>query len=63
LFLFIILGLIQFIWVLDGGSADTTAGTIAGFLLHMVLHPDIQKKAQAEIDRVVGSERLPTFAE
>lgn len=27
----------------------------------MVLHPSIQKKAQAEIDRVVGQERLPTF--
>lgn len=25
----------------------------------MVLHPEVFKKAQAEIDRVVGSERLP----
>jgi cytochrome P450 len=48
---------------LDGGSADTSTGAIAGFLLNMVLHPEIQQKAQAEIDRVVGSERLPTFAE
>ena len=27
----------------------------------MVHHPDIAKKAQEEIDRVVGSNRLPNF--
>ncbi len=27
----------------------------------MVLHPEVQEKAQAQIDAVVGSERLPTF--
>lgn len=27
----------------------------------MVLYPEVQKKAQEEIDRVVGSDRLPTF--
>jgi hypothetical protein len=50
-------------WPLDGASAGTSTGTIAGFLLNIVLHPEIQEKAQAEIDRVVGSERLPSFAE
>ena len=29
----------------------------------MVLHPDVLHKAQAEIDQVVGLERLPTFAD
>lgn len=29
----------------------------------MVLHPDIQRKAQAEIDVVVGQNRLPAFAD
>jgi len=48
---------------LYGGSADTTTATMAGFVLNMILHPNIQEKAQAEIDRVVGSERLPTFAD
>lgn len=27
----------------------------------MVLHPEIQKKAQDEIDSVVGRDRLPDF--
>lgn len=29
----------------------------------MVLFPEVQKKAQAEIDAVVGNDRLPTFAD
>ncbi|KAF8314281.1 cytochrome P450 [Clavulina sp. PMI_390] len=31
------------------------------FLLAMILHPDVQKKAQEELDRVVGHDRLPTI--
>jgi cytochrome P450 len=27
----------------------------------MILHPDIQARAQEEIDRVIGQERLPSF--
>ena len=27
----------------------------------MVTHPDIQSKAQDEIDRIIGHDRLPTF--
>lgn len=29
----------------------------------MTLYPEAQKKAQEEIDRVVGSDRLPTLAD
>jgi cytochrome P450 len=29
--------------------------------LAMVLYPEVQKKAQAEIDKVVGPNRLPDF--
>lgn len=38
-----------------------TSSTLAVFLMAMVLFPDVQDKAQAEIDKVVGSGRLPTF--
>jgi cytochrome P450 len=31
------------------------------FILAMVRHPEAYKKAQEEIDRVVGNERLPTL--
>ena len=27
----------------------------------MVMHPDMQRKAQEELDRVVGGDRMPTF--
>jgi cytochrome P450 len=29
----------------------------------MILFPDVQKKAQAEIDAVIGPDRLPSFAD
>ena len=31
------------------------------FLLAIVLHPNVQAKAQEEIDRVIGNERIPDF--
>lgn len=31
------------------------------FFLAMAMHPEAQKKAQEELDRVVGSDRLPEF--
>ncbi|KAL7914398.1 cytochrome P450 [Trichoderma velutinum] len=42
------------------GGADTTVATIMSFILAMILYPDVQRKAQEEIDRVVGPDRLPT---
>lgn len=29
----------------------------------MTLHPEVMRKAQEEIDRVVGRDRLPTYAD
>ncbi|TFY83648.1 hypothetical protein EWM64_g367 [Hericium alpestre] len=48
---------------LYAGGSDTTPSSIYSFYLAMTLHPEIQTKAQAEIDAVVGNERLPTFAD
>lgn len=30
-------------------------------MLAMVMHPEVQRSAQEEIDRVVGSDRLPDY--
>lgn len=46
---------------LYGAAADTTSATLATFFLAMILHPEVFAKAQAEIDRVVGTDRLPDF--
>ena len=33
------------------------------FFLALSLNPDVQKKAQAELDAVIGHDRLPTLAD
>lgn len=38
-----------------------TASTIMVFLVAMLTYPEIQKKAQAEIDRITQGERLPNY--
>ncbi|KAG1787447.1 cytochrome P450 [Suillus plorans] len=38
-----------------------TSALLMVFILAMVLYPDVQRRAQAEIDSVVGKDRLPTF--
>ncbi|OBT75491.1 hypothetical protein VF21_04923 [Pseudogymnoascus sp. 05NY08] len=46
---------------LYGAAADTTVITLSVFTLAMVMFPHVQHKAQEEIDRVVGTDRLPNF--
>jgi cytochrome P450 len=41
------------------GGADTTVSALMTFFLAMAVFPDVQKKAQEELDRVIGSARLP----
>lgn len=40
-----------------------TVSALHSLFLAMTLFPEVQKHAQAEIDRVVGSERMPEFAD
>jgi cytochrome P450 len=40
-------------------ATDTTASAARTFFLAMLLHPAVQARAQAEVDRVVGAGRLP----
>ena len=44
-----------------GGGADSTVSVAYSFFLAMLLYPDVQKKAQEELDRVVGCDRLPSY--
>jgi len=46
---------------LYAAGSDTTVALLKTFLVAMLLHPDVQKKAHDELDSVVGRERLPTF--
>jgi len=48
---------------LYSGGADTTVSAIYSLFLALTLFPDVQKKAQAEIDAVIGSDRLPNFTD
>ncbi|KAM3514478.1 hypothetical protein MY11210_001922 [Beauveria gryllotalpidicola] len=43
-----------------GAGAETSASTLEAFVLAMVMYPDVQRKAQQEIDSVVGPDRLPS---
>lgn len=40
-------------------GADTTSNTLYAFIQAMVLFPEVQKKAQEELDRGIGPNRLP----
>ncbi|PPQ95404.1 hypothetical protein CVT26_008250 [Gymnopilus dilepis] len=40
-----------------------TVSTLASFILAIVLHPEVQSRAQEELDCVVGRDRLPDFSD
>uniref|UniRef100_A0A8D0GJD0 Cytochrome P450 family 2 subfamily D member 113 n=1 Tax=Sphenodon punctatus TaxID=8508 RepID=A0A8D0GJD0_SPHPU len=42
-------------------GTETSSTTLRWGLIYMVLYPDIQKKAQKEIDNVIGRDRPPTM--
>ncbi|KAI9445994.1 cytochrome P450 [Lactarius indigo] len=44
-------------------GADTTVSVLQTFVLAMTLYPEVQRKAQTEIDQVVGISRLPDFSD
>ncbi|KAF9237544.1 cytochrome P450 [Melanogaster broomeanus] len=46
---------------LYSGGADTIVSATRAFFLAMALFPEVQRTAQAEIDLVVGQNRLPTL--
>ncbi|KAF5684660.1 oxidoreductase [Fusarium denticulatum] len=48
---------------LYAAGADTTVSAITTFFLAMTFFPEAQKKAQYEVDEVIGNERLPTLSD
>ncbi|NWH58063.1 CP2DH protein, partial [Geococcyx californianus] len=42
-------------------GSETTTTTLRWAFLYMLLHPEIQSKVHAEIDKVIGRERSPTM--
>ncbi|RAL15237.1 cytochrome P450 [Aspergillus homomorphus CBS 101889] len=48
---------------LYSAGADTTVSALSTFILAMTLNPEVQRKAQAEIDEAIHDNRLPTFAD
>ncbi|KAF8987615.1 cytochrome P450 [Cyathus striatus] len=45
------------------GGAESTYSALSHFILEMIMFPEVQKKAQQEIDQVVGKNRLPELSD
>ncbi|KAI0741393.1 cytochrome P450 [Daedaleopsis nitida] len=51
------------LYTISIGMYNLTVNTTEIFMLAMLLYPEVQKRAQEEIDRVVGPNRLPDFVD
>jgi len=49
--------------VMFSAGSGTTTNSIISLIMAMINFPDAQRKAQEELDRVVGRGRMPTFAD
>ena len=47
----------------SAAGAETTSGVLAWWMLAMTAYPETQRRAQAELDAVVGRSRIPSFAD
>jgi cytochrome P450 len=50
-------------WHCSSAGAETSSTTLSWWALAMIAFPEVQRRAQAEIDAVVGRDRLPSFAD
>ncbi|XP_041464534.1 cytochrome P450 2D6-like [Lytechinus variegatus] len=53
----------QVLWDLILGGFETVSTSILWYFLLMAQHPDIQANVQAELDKVVGRDRLPSLSD
>ncbi|TBU30135.1 cytochrome P450 [Dichomitus squalens] len=44
-------------------GADTVHASAQAFFLAMARHPEVQRKAQSELDTIIGPDRLPEFSD
>jgi len=49
--------------VVYAAGSDTNLASLTVFVFSMMVHPEVQKRAQQELDSVLGGDRLPTFAD
>ncbi|GJJ08930.1 hypothetical protein Clacol_003150 [Clathrus columnatus] len=47
--------------VMYGAGTESSTATMGTFCMMLALHPEILKRAQEELDKATGGERLPTF--
>ena len=47
----------------SSAGSETTSTSLTWWTLAMIAFPEVQRRAQAEIDAVVGRDRLPTFSD
>ncbi|EXJ74267.1 uncharacterized protein A1O5_02563 [Cladophialophora psammophila CBS 110553] len=45
------------------GGSDTSASVLTSFVQAMVVYPEVQKRAKAEIDSVLGEDRVPEWSD
>ncbi|KAK7676908.1 hypothetical protein QCA50_020164 [Cerrena zonata] len=58
-----VIRLILNVFSISLAAVDTTTYSAKAFLLGVSLYPEVKRKAQAELDRVVGPNRLPDFSD
>lgn len=44
-------------------GSETTSNTIEFAILYLMQNPEVQRRVQEEIDRVVGPDRTPTISD
>jgi cytochrome P450 len=55
--------LLQLTHTIPSAGSDTVQSILTSFILSMILHPDIQRRAQAHLLTHLGQTRLPNFSD
>ncbi|XP_030835023.1 cytochrome P450 2J6-like [Strongylocentrotus purpuratus] len=53
----------QVVWDLMLGGIDSVSTSLSWYFLFMAQYPDVQAKVQAELDKVIGRDRLPSLSD